>query len=383
MGKTTGIRTRTWLLMFVVVALVAAACGSDSDDTTTTAGAAATTTTDGAAATTTTAGAAATTTTAAAGVTVSKVAVLVPEEPVDFGWNQQGVEGAVAAADAAGIESEVAGGLGYDAPTATLRQLAETSDLMFAHASGFGAAATEVAVETGVPVVVWGSPDEREPGVAAFVSTSAQEGGYLAGILAARTTQTGQLGIVISADDFNWTRHSGGFIEGACSVDPAIDIELVQIGEGGYADVEGGARVTAVLIAGGADVILGNGDGSSFGMIRAVETEDAPAGADKVWFIDVIGDKTSIDTENILLSSILWDFQPTYLQAIRDVEAGTFGDVNYDLNLATGGIALLKTDNISDDLWAEIQTAKDGIVDGSISVPAADTRAAAEELLGC
>jgi len=114
-----------------------------------------------------------------------------------------------------------------------------------------------------------------------------------------------------------------------------------------------------------------------------VETEDAPAGADKVWFIDVIGDKTSIDTENILLSSILWDFQPTYLQAIRDVEAGTFGDVNYDLNLATGGIALLKTDNISDDLWAEIQTARDGIVDGSISVPAADTRAAAEELLGC
>ncbi len=366
MGKTTGIRTRTWLLMFVVVALVAAACGSDSDDTTTT-----------------TAGVAATTTTAAAGVTVSKVAVLVPEEPTDFGWNQQGVEGAVAAADAAGIESEVAGGLGYDAPTATLRQLAETSDLMFAHASGFGAAATEVAVETGVPVVVWGSPDEREPGLAAFVSTSAQEGGYLAGILAARTTQTGQLGIVISADDFNWTRHSGGFIEGACSVDPTIDIELVQIGEGGYADVEGGARVTAVLIAGGADVILGNGDGSSFGMIRAVETEDAPAGADKVWFIDVIGDKTSIDTENILLSSILWDFQPTYLQAIRDVEAGTFGDVNYDLNLATGGIALLKTDNISDDLWAEIQTAKEGIVDGSISVTAADTRADAEELLGC
>ena len=375
MRKTTGIKSRAWLLMFVVLALVAAACGSDSDDTTTTGAPAATTTTA--------APSGDTTTTGVPVATVAKVAVVAPEEATDFGWNQQGVEGAEAAAAQAGVEFEPAAGVGYDAPTATLRQLAETSDLIFAHASGFGDAAVEVALETGVPVVVWGSPDEREPGVAAFVSTSAQEGGYLAGILAARTTQTGQLGIVISADDFNWTRHSGGFIEGACSVDPAIDIELVQIGEGGYADVEGGARVTAVLIAGGADVILGNGDGSSFGMIRAVETEDAPAVADKVWFIDVIGDKTSIDTENILLSSILWDFQPTYLQAIRDVEAGTFGDVNYDLNLATGGIALLKTDNISDDLWAEIQTAKDGIVDGSISVPAADTRAAAEELLGC
>ena len=97
MGKTTGIRTRAWLLMFVVVTLVAAACGSDSADTPTT--------TAAAAATPTTAAAAATTTTAAESMALAKVAVLVPEEPVDFGWNQQGVEGAVAAANAAGIGS--------------------------------------------------------------------------------------------------------------------------------------------------------------------------------------------------------------------------------------------------------------------------------------
>ena len=378
MRKITRIRSRAWLVVFVVLALVAAACGDD--DTTTTAGAGATTTTT--AATTTTAGDTPTTP-APAGMLVSKVAVVAPEEAVDFGWNQQGVEGAEAAAASAGVEFEAAAGVGYDAPTSTLRQLAETSDLIFAHASGFGDAAVEVAVETGVPVVVWGSPDSLQADVAAFVSTSAQEGGYLAGILAARTTQTNTLGIVISADDFNWTRHSAGFIAGACSIDPTIEILLVQVGEFAYGDAEGGARVTATVIAGGADVILGNGDGSSFGMIRAVETEDPPAGADKVWFIDVIGDKTSVDTENILLSSILWDFEPTYLQAINDVEAGTFGSTNYDLNLATGGISLLQTSNISAELWSEIQTAKDGIVDGSISVPSADTRADAELLLGC
>jgi simple sugar transport system substrate-binding protein len=316
-------------------------------------------------------------------MTVAKVSVAVPEEPVDFGWNQQGVEGAELAAAAAGVDFELAGGLGYDAPTATLRQLAETSDLIFAHASGFGDAAVEVAAETGVPVVVYSSPEALQSGLAAFVGTSAQEGGYLAGILAARTTQTGTLGIVISADDFNWTRHSGGFIAGACSVNSDIEILLVQVGEFAYADAEGGARVTATVIAGGADVVLGNGDGSSFGMIQAVETEDPPAGADKVWFIDVIGDKTSIDTNNVILSSILWDFEPTYLQAINDVNAGTFGSTNYDLNLATGGIALLKTDNISDELWAEIQRAKDGVVDGSIPVPVAETRAEADALIPC
>ena len=367
MGRRTGIRGRARLPGFVVLvvfAVVGAACGSTAD-------------------TTTTAEAAPATTGAAPATTVLKVAVATPEEPVDFGWNQQGVEGAQAAATAAGIDIEIAGGLGYDAPTQTLRQLAETADLIFAHASGFGDAAKEVALETGVRVVVYSSPDALESGVAAFVGTSAEEGGYLAGILAAETTMTGTLGIVISADDFNWARHSGGFVAGACSINPNIEVLLVQIGEAAYGDVEGGARVTESIIAGGADVILGNGDGSSFGMIRAVETADAPAGADKVWFIDVIGDKTSVDDENVLLSSILWDFGPTYLQAIRDVEAGTFGDHNYDLNLATGGIALLQTENISDELWTTLETAKAGVVDGSISVPAAETRAEIEELIGC
>ncbi len=366
MHKATKIRWKVWLLMVTVLALVGAACTSSATSTTTT-----------------TAASQETTTTAAAGATVTKVAVATPEEPVDFGWNQQGVEGAEAAAAAAGVEIEVAGGLGYDAPTQTLRQLAETADLIYAHASGFGDSAKEVAIETGVPVIVYSSPDAREPGVAAFVGTSAEEGGYLAGVLAAETTKTGTVGIVISADDFNWNRHSGGFVAGACSVDSGINILLVQIGEAAYADVEGGARVTESVIAGGADVILGNGDGSSFGMIRAVETADPPAGADKVWFIDVIGDKTSVDTENVLLSSILWDFEPTYLQAIKDVEAGTFGDTNYVLNLETGGIALLKTDNIPDGLWSELETAKAGIIDGSIEVPAAETRAEVEDLIGC
>ncbi|VAW05909.1 hypothetical protein MNBD_ACTINO01-1313 [hydrothermal vent metagenome] len=375
MHKATKIRWKAWLLMVTVLALVGAACTSSATSTTTT--------TAASQETTTTAASQETTTTAAGGRTVTKVAVATPEEPVDFGWNQQGVEGAEAAAAAAGVDIEIAGGLGYDAPTQTLRQLSETADLIYAHASGFGDAATEVARETGVPVIVYSSPDAREPGVAAFVGTSAEEGGYLAGILAAKTTKTGTLGIVISADDFNWNRHSGGFVAGACSVDPGINILLVQIGEAAYGDVEGGARVTESVIAGGADVILGNGDGSSFGMIRAVETADPPAGADKVWFIDVIGDKSSVDTENVLLSSILWDFEPTYLQAIKDVEAGTFGDSNYVLNLESGGIALLKTDNIPDGLWSEIETARDGVIDGSILVPAVETRAEVEDLIGC
>lgn len=304
----------------------------------------------------------------AEGVSVTRVAVAAPEEPTDFGWNQAGIEGAQRAAERHGSEIDIAGGLGYDAPVSTLRQLAEESQLIFAHASGYGVAAKEVAAETGVPVVIYDSPDSREEGVAAFVEVDAYEGGYLAGIVAANMTQTDILGIVVSATaDFNWAMHSGGYIAGARSVNPDIEFLAASIGEAAYADVEGGTRVTASVIAGGADVILGNGDGSAFGMMRAVEN------ADDVWYIDVIGDKREVDDGNILLTGIFWDFGAVYYEAIQDVEAGTFGEQNYAMSLENEGIALIQTEHIPDDVWSQVEEARDAIIAGEIDIPAPRT----------
>ena len=71
------------------------------------------------------------------------------------------------------------------------------------------------------------------------------------------------------------------------------------------------------------------GDGSSFGMLQAVETATPPAGADKVWFIDVIGDKSdpSVDPNGVLLSSVLWDFTGAFEDAIAQIDAGTLRHV--------------------------------------------------------
>ncbi len=313
----------------------------------------------------------------AAGVEVTRVGVAAPEEPTDFGWNQAGIEGAERAAERHGAEIEVAGGLGYEAPVSTLRQLAEESQLVFAHASGYGVAAKEVAEETDVPMIVYDSPDSREPGVSAFVEVDAFEGGYLAGIVAANMTETGTLGIVVSATaDFNWAMHSGGFIDGARSVDPDVEIVAASIGEAAYADVEGGTRVTESVIASGADVILGNGDGSAFGIMRAIESAD-----DDVWYIDVIGDKREVDDENILLSGIFWDFGAVYYEAIQDVEAGTFGEENYSMSLANEGIDLIQTENIPDDVWEQVEEARESIIAGEIDISAPRTFDEVEAML--
>lgn len=307
---------------------------------------------------------------------VGSFAIVAPEEASDYGWNQRSVEAARDIAQSRGIEIEVADGAGYEDVTPILRELATGGqDFIIAQASGYNTAAPDVAAQTEVPHLIWDNPEAAEPGLVANAEAQAQGGGYLAGVLAANTTESGTLGIVISADDTNWNRMAGGFVEGAKSVNPDIEIRLAQIGQAGYADTAGGRRVTQQVIADGADVIFGMGDGSSFGMIQAVEA------ADGVMFIDVIGDKTEIDDQGILLSSVLWNFDVLYRQALEDIAAGTYGEENYALDLENEGISLLETEQIDEAAWQEVQDAREAILAGEIEVPEMTKRSQVEALI--
>jgi basic membrane protein A len=307
---------------------------------------------------------------------IASFAIVAPEKGSDYGWNQQSVEAAQKIAKERGIKVEVADNSGYEDIAPILRELATADqDFIIAQASGYNTAAPDVAAQTEVPELIWDNPEASQPGLVANAEAQGQGGGYLAGVLAANTTKSGTLGIVISADDTNWNRMAGGFVKGARSVKPDIKIRLAQIGQAGYADAAGGKRVTEQVIADGADVIFGMGDGSSFGMIQAVEA------ADGVMFIDVIGDKTKIDKKGILLSSVLWNFDVLFNQSIDDIEAGKFGEKNYALDLDNKGISLLQTDQIDDKAWQAVQKAQEQIVAGDVKVPETTKKSQVEDLI--
>lgn len=311
---------------------------------------------------------------------VKKIAVMTPEDGTDFGWNQQGVEGAKAAAAKHGIEIEVAEGLGYGDIRPVLRELAaEGVDLIIAHASGYNTAAPEVGKQFNVPVAVVDTPEARSPGLVADYTVAAEEGAYLAGMLAAKMTRTGTLGIVVSGEPPSWNIQSAGFALGARTVKPDIAIRYAVIGPAAYADVAGGKRVTESVVASGADIVFGQGNGSSFGMIQAIETTKAVDGG-KAWFIDVIGDKSSLDKGH-LLSSVLWDFSPIFNRMIDDINKGTYGTTNYDIGLAGGSIDLLKTKHIPDGIWAEISAARADIINGKIKVASISDAAEVRKLM--
>jgi simple sugar transport system substrate-binding protein len=304
---------------------------------------------------------------AAIAAEVDTIAILVPEQGTDFGWNQQGVEAARAAAEAAGVEVIVAEGLGYGDVRPTLREVAEDgADLIIAHASGYNTAAPEIGAEMSVPVAIVDMPDAMAAGAVADYTLSGHEGAYLAGRLAAKMSRTGTVGIVVSGEPPSWNSQSAAFADGAKAENPDITVRYAVIGPAAYGDAAGAKRVTESLIAAGADIIFGQGNGATFGMLQAVETVPATDGG-KVLFIDVIGDKSSID-KGYLLSSVIWDMTPVYSAMIEDLQNDTFGTENYSIGLADDSVRLLKTPQIPDDVWAEIEALREEIVSGAITV---------------
>jgi simple sugar transport system substrate-binding protein len=237
---------------------------------------------------------------------------------------------------------------------------------MIAHASGYNTAAPEIAIETGVAVAVVDAPGAIKKGLVADYTLSGREGAYLAGVMAAKMSRSGSLGIVVSGEPPSWNSQSAAFAMGARAEKSSIKLIYAVIGPAAYGDAAGGRRVTASVISVGADIIFGQGNGSSFGMIQAVETIKAVDGG-KVMFIDVIGDKSSLDKGH-LLSSVIWDMIPVYSAMIEDLKNDTFGTRRYGIGLSDNSVRLLKTPHIPSDVWSDLMTMRDAIIEGSLMI---------------
>ncbi|MFT4028356.1 MAG: BMP family ABC transporter substrate-binding protein [Protaetiibacter sp.] len=296
--------------------------------------------------------------------TVTKLAWVGPENETDLGWNQIGLANSEAAADQLGIEYVAVPDAGWDNTETVLNQVIQDdgADFVIAHASGYGVAAQTVAAQTGVPILIQDSGIDPVPGEIAEALVQAEQGGYIAGIAAAMATTSKTVAVVISADDVNWLDMAAGFVEGVYSVDSSITVLFGQISADGYADSAGGKAAVDTVIAGGADVVFGMGDGATLGYIQSINENPG------VKYIADLGDVSSALTDQSqLLTTIVWDYTDTYVQAIQDFEAGTFGTKNYELTVGNGGLYLLDTDNMTDEIMSAVATATDAIDSGSIT----------------
>src|SRR5947199_5049657 len=176
--------------------------------------------------------------------TVTKVGFASPAKASDYGWNQQGYNGAKAAAAATGATLQSITNIGYDKTDVIRRQLIKGgAKFIVAHASGYDTIAARLAQQYKVPMITYDVPTNLKKGYVSYITTSSEQAAYLAGILAAKMTKTHKIGIVISAADDNWYKMAGGFAQGFRSVDKTSKIYFATISPTGYDDAAGGKRV--------------------------------------------------------------------------------------------------------------------------------------------
>jgi simple sugar transport system substrate-binding protein len=307
-----------------------------------------------------------------AGENVTNVAVITPASMTNLGWDQQAVDGMNAVGAKLGITVQIAENAGYGDPTPVLKDLAdEGAQLIVCHASGYQTICPVFAQQEQVKVSVVENPSAVTPNLISDIETQAQETAYLAGILAAKTTRTGTVGIVSSAETPTWNYMVVGFAEGvhATSTDVRVLYNVLGSSDDPYSDAAGAKRVTEQQLAAGADVVFGMGDGASFGMIEAIRDHNEANPDTPALFIDVIGDKSK-DYGDVLLTSVLFDYTGVYEQMIKDIAAGTFGKV-YTMDVKNNGVRLLDLPaSVPQDVKDAVTKAQTDIVAGTIMVSA-------------
>jgi len=317
---------------------------------------------------------------------VDRVAIVTPASRTNQGWDQQGVDNLVEVGEALDIEIEVVEDAGYDDITPILNDLAsDGTDLIVCHASGYQSVCPEFAQAMGIAVVVVENPAAVTDGLVADIETQAQEAAYLAGVVAGLETRSGTVAVVVSGEPPTWNFMTVGFAEGLHSVNPDATLVYQVIGEAAYDDAPNAKRVTESVIAAGADIVFGMGDGASFGMIQAINEHNLDRETeDQVWFIDVIGDKSGSDAGQYLLTSVLFDYRGAYTELIQQLKDGGFGEV-HTMSLENEGVLLLDFASFADPgTLGTVEEVRAQIVNGEIAVSAigdADgVRARLEEL---
>lgn len=274
---------------------------------------------------------------------------------------------------------------GAGAPDAvtTVTSAAEEADLVIAVGFTFADAIHEVAAT--YPDKQFAIVDDNtyvgDPNVV-NVMFKENEGAYMAGAVAATKAQqmgVDQIGFIGGMDVPVIARFETGFLAGVNSVDPAMaesmDIQFAQ----SFTDAAIGNSLGTDMYNSGDAIIFHAAGGVGTGLFTAAET--ANANGEEKYVIGVDSAQCANDPGNgaeYCLTSVIKGVDIAVMNVFTSWKDGNFGSemagqqVTY--GVADGAIDLEVTPTMENDpeLMAAYETAKAGILDGSIVVPGAD-----------
>jgi basic membrane protein A and related proteins len=343
-----GKRWLWWLsavLAVLVLATVAAGCGGDDDEEDE--------------ATPAETGAATDTGTAAESITVGLVTDIGGLN--DRGFNELANSGIERAVDELGVESRVLESRSDADYIPNLSQLAEEGyNLIVSNGFLMGEATESAAKEfadTNFAIIDF-AYENPPPNLLGLVFKE-QEVGYLAGYLAAKTSESGTVSTVGGQKIPPVDRFIAGFQAGAKAANP--DITTLNGYSQDFVDQAKCKEVALDQIAKGSDVVFQVAGGCGLGALDAAKEQN-------VWGIGV--DKDQAFLGDHILTSAVKRVDEAVFQTVEKAATGEFEGGLTAFGLAEDGVGLGEvSDQVEQTLLDEIEEQKQMIIDGEITIP--------------
>ncbi len=292
-----------------------------------------------------------------------RIAVVAPSPTNDLAFTQSMFDAVSAIQNERGADSiEIAFSEGMfvvDDAAAAIRDYAtEGYDLVIAHGSQYGSSLQEIAPDFPDTSFAWGTTVDTFglDNVYAYEARS-EQGGFANGVLAARMSESGILGVVGPIETGDAKLYVDGFVAGATSVDPSIEVNVNWIGS--FSDVALASEAAQTHINAGADVLTGTAQ-------MVVGAVGVAEGNGVLWF-GTQANQSSL-APSIVAANQVYDWTVVLDPMIDNILAGTLGGESFELTLANGGLAIEYNSEVAipDSVMAVADATINGIVDGSI-----------------
>jgi basic membrane lipoprotein Med (substrate-binding protein (PBP1-ABC) superfamily) len=207
-------------------------------------------------------------------------------------------------------------------------------DLVFGHGFEYQEAAAKVAAEFPGTIFITTSGNTLRPNVAPMVF-ELEQAIYLCGVLAARMSETGMLGLIGGIDLPSIRSTFIAFRGGALAVRPEAVVRDVFIGN--FDDTAAAREAARALLEEGADLLLHQANDAGRGVFRAV-AESAREGG-RVFAFGTNRNQNDMAPEVVLASASL-DIPAAFVEVAGRVRSGTFRPEPLRLGMSEGIVAL-------------------------------------------
>lgn len=196
------------------------------------------------------------------------------------------------------------------------------------------------------------------------------EASFLAGVAAAMTTETDQIGFIGGIESLIIDRFETGFLAGVEYINPDIEVD-VQYAES-FSDAAQGQQIANGMYSSGVDVIFHASGAVGNGVFTEARNRMEDGSDTQLWVIGVDRDQEEegewSEGNLTLTSTIKAVGNAVKLSTNQTIEEGFPGGENIQYGLENDGVDLVEG-NLSSEAWQEVQDIRQQIIDGDIEVP--------------